>query len=68
MLWFTKIKNPKKFKNVKVYGGDPWYAPLDGYINDLSIVNGKSLRGGGHHPCSAEPLLKGILQHNTSLS
>ena len=50
MIWFTEIKNPKKFKNVKVYGGDPWYAPLDGYINDMSIVNGKSLRGGEASP------------------
>ncbi|XP_065672701.1 uncharacterized protein LOC105845300 isoform X3 [Hydra vulgaris] len=35
-------REPKSFNNVMVYASDPWYPAQDGFIKDLTILNGKS--------------------------
>ncbi|XP_065656161.1 uncharacterized protein LOC100212432 isoform X5 [Hydra vulgaris] len=41
IVFSEENKQPKSFDNVKVYASNPWYAAQDGFIKDLSIVNGK---------------------------
>nr|XP_047137903.1 uncharacterized protein LOC100212432 [Hydra vulgaris] len=41
IIFSEENSQPKSFDNVKVYASNPWYAAQDGFIKDLSIVNGK---------------------------
>ena len=42
MVHSTTNKKPQDFKNVKVYVGDPWYNPQQGYIRNL-VIRGKNV-------------------------
>ncbi|XP_065654787.1 uncharacterized protein LOC136081401 [Hydra vulgaris] len=57
-ILIVENSDARDFKNVKVYASDPWYAPQDGSISNLLIINGNTQYLVGN---VSTPLVKGKL-------